>query len=138
MSDLEQPDSAAFRQLEHLVHHLGEELAGFRRRAHSAETRVRTLESALEQGGDLPAIERLRTLEAENADLRARVTYAAERTRQLLTRVKFLRQQANRPVPGAKPSGPAPETSSAKAGATSSAPSGAAAGATGLTGGVRS
>ncbi|ODT04758.1 MAG: hypothetical protein ABS52_04040 [Gemmatimonadetes bacterium SCN 70-22] len=100
MSVHEAPESPAFRQLEQLVHHLGEELAGFRRRALAAEARVRTLEVALQQGGDAPSLERLRALELENADLRARVVYATERTRQLLARVHFLRQQQGRALPG--------------------------------------
>lgn len=99
MSDLEPLESASFSQLEHLVRHLGEELAGFRRRAHAAETRVRTLESALELGGNVPSIERLRALEVENVELHARLAFATERTRQLLARVKFLRQQQERPLP---------------------------------------
>lgn len=98
-SDLEPPESASFIQLEHLVRHLGEELAGFRRRAHTAETRVRTLENALERGGDVPSLERLRSLELENVELQSRLAYAIERTRQLLVRVKFLRQQQERPLP---------------------------------------
>jgi len=105
VSDPELPDSVAFRQLDQLVHHLGEELAGFRRRALAAEARVRVLETALEQGGDAASLERLKTLEIENADLRARVAYATDRTRQLLARVLFLRQQQGRPVPGASGAG---------------------------------
>lgn len=100
----EPSESAAFRQLDQLVRHLGEELSGFRRRAMAAEARVRVLETAMEQGGDSASLERLRILEVENADLRARVDLAAERTRQLLARVHFLRQQQTRPVPGATPS----------------------------------
>ena len=98
MSDREVAESVAFRQLEQLVRHLGEELATFRRRAQVAEARVRVLEEAVQLGGDSASLERLRTLEAENADLRARVTHATERTRQLLARVHFLRQQQGRPV----------------------------------------
>lgn len=41
------PEVVAFRELETLVRHLGEQLAGFRRRALSAETRVRELEQIL-------------------------------------------------------------------------------------------
>jgi hypothetical protein len=42
----------------------------------------------------------------ENAELRARVAYATERTRQLVARVHFLRQQQGRPVtPGSAASG---------------------------------
>ena len=99
MSDREVPESVAFRQLEQLVRNLGEELASFRRRAQVAEARVRVLESAVQQGGDAASLERLRALEAENADLKSRVSYATDRTRQLLARVHFLRQQQGRPVP---------------------------------------
>ena len=98
MSDREVPESLAFRQLELLVRNLGEELAAFRRRAQSAETRVRALEDAVQNGGDEASLERLKTLEVENAELRARVAYATERTRQLVARVHFLRQQQARTV----------------------------------------
>ena len=104
MSEPELPESTAYGQLHQLVHHLGEELAGFRRRALAAESRVRDLETAMEQGGDSASLERLRILEVENGDLRARIAFATERTRQLLARVHFLRQQQGRPVPGAAPS----------------------------------
>ncbi|MEP7383341.1 MAG: hypothetical protein ABI910_16755 [Gemmatimonadota bacterium] len=104
MSEPEQPETTAFRQLDLLVRHLGEELSGFRRRALAAESRVRVLETALHEGGDAPSLERLRMLETENADLRARVAFAAERTQQLLSRVHFLRQQQGRPIPAAPPS----------------------------------
>lgn len=103
MSEPEQPESAAFRQLDQLVRNLGEELAGFRRRALAAEARVRVLETAMKEGGDAPSLERLRTLESENAELRSRVAFAAERTQQLLARVHFLRQQQGRPVAPATP-----------------------------------
>jgi hypothetical protein len=98
VSDREVAESVAFRQLEQLVRHLGDELASFRRRAHAAEARVRVLETAVEQGGDSASLERLRALEVENADLKARVAFASDRTRQLLARVHFLRQQQGRPV----------------------------------------
>jgi len=107
VSDPELSESASFRQLEQLVRHLGEELAGFRRRALAAESRVRALEAAVEHGGDSASLERLKTLEQENADLKARVGYATDRTRQLLARVHFLRQQQGRPIPGAPAGGAA-------------------------------
>ena len=75
MSDSERPEITAFRDLEQLVRHLGDELAGFRRRALLAESR-------------------LRELETENAVLRGRLESATERTRQMLERVRFIRQQA--------------------------------------------
>jgi hypothetical protein len=105
VSEHEPPESAAFRQLDQLVHHLGEELSGFRRRALAAESRVRVLEAAVQHGGDSASLERLKTLEEENADLRSRVVYATERTRQLLARVHFLRQQQSRPIPGTTTAG---------------------------------
>lgn len=92
-SDRAVPESPGFKQLELLVRNLGDELASFRRRAQVAEARVRTLESALSNGGDELTLDRVRALEAENADLRARLGHAAQRARQLAARVKFIRQQ---------------------------------------------
>ncbi|MGQ0765514.1 MAG: hypothetical protein ACT4OZ_07605 [Gemmatimonadota bacterium] len=93
MSDREPPEPAAFRQLEQLVRNLGTELAAFRRRAQVAEARARSLDAAVTNGADEASLVRLRTLEAENRDLRERLDFAARRTRQLLARMKFLRQQ---------------------------------------------
>ncbi len=87
----EPPTGAAFRELEHLVRNLGEELATFRRRAHQAEARLKSLGNA--PGGDGSAEERVAFLESENARLRARLEQATERTRAMLDRVRFLRQQ---------------------------------------------
>jgi hypothetical protein len=111
------PAAAAFEELERAVRNLGEELAFFRRRALDAERRLREL-SALgalgaaaapqpapaapapaaadpeEAGAPRGALrERVATLEAENGDLRARLAEAAERTRALADRVRFVRQQ---------------------------------------------
>ncbi len=94
MSDRARPDPAsalAFRELEHLVRNLGEELATFRRRAHAAEARLKALGDT--PAGDASAEERVSTLEAENARLRARLEQATDRTRAMLDRVRFLRQQ---------------------------------------------
>jgi uncharacterized protein involved in exopolysaccharide biosynthesis len=106
-SDPAAPESQAFRQLEQLVRHLGEELATFRKRAQAAEARARTLEVAVGQGSDEATLARLTRLEAENADLRARLGHAAQRTRQLAARVKFIRQQNGRAIgsPGGSTSG---------------------------------
>jgi hypothetical protein len=99
MSDSERPEIIAFRDLEQLVRHLGDELAGFRRRALLAESRLRELESE-EQAPDVTQQraldERVTELEHENAVLRARLESATERTRQMLERVRFIRQQAQR------------------------------------------
>ena len=90
MSDRERPEMAAFHELEQLVRDLGDELAGFRRRALQAEAQLRTLEGS---GGGAGAADRLGQLEEENADLRRRLEAATTRTRQMLDRVRFLRQQ---------------------------------------------
>lgn len=93
-----------FAELERLVRHLGEELAFFRRRALDAERRARELaahptpptpppELAAPAAPDAAATARLAALEAENADLRERLREAAERTRALADRVRFVRQQ---------------------------------------------
>jgi len=84
MSDSERPEIAAFRDLEQLVRHLGDELAGFRRRALLAESRLRELESedrAPEVAQQRALDERVTELEHENAVLRARLDSATERTR---------------------------------------------------------
>lgn len=99
-----------------------EELATFRRRAIQAEGRVRELEHALaaaeeraagsaasasEASAEAPRPRRvtsqadeadaepgrIATLQEENARLRQRLDGATERTRQLLDRMRFLRQQ---------------------------------------------
>jgi IS1 family transposase len=97
VSDHELPDAQAIRQLEQLVKHLGEELAAFRRRAFHAEGKLRTYESSTSTG-DLFAEQRAARLERENGELRSRLAYATERTRGVLEQVRFLRQQATRPV----------------------------------------
>ncbi|MDH5235822.1 MAG: hypothetical protein OEW77_12775 [Gemmatimonadota bacterium] len=94
MSDPARPESpaaAAFGELEHLVRNLGEELATFRKRAHQAEARLKSLGAS--PAGDASAEERMAELQAENERLKARLTDAAERTRATLERVRFLRQQ---------------------------------------------
>ena len=90
------PEITALKQLELLVYNLGDELATFRKRAQVAEQRLRALEDiAAQRVGPVNAAS-LRALEDENADLRARLTFATERTNQLLARVRFLRQQNGR------------------------------------------
>lgn len=87
--------AAAFGELERAVRLLGEELAYFRRRALDAERRARELAAHNAALPQEPAVLRARvdTLEAENADLRARVAQAVDRTRALAERVRFVRQQ---------------------------------------------
>lgn len=92
MSSPARPDAKAFKELEVLVRNLGEELATFRKRAHTAEARLKAI-ATTGGGGDERAEERVAQLEAENVTLRARLDAAATRTRKMLDRVRFLRQQ---------------------------------------------
>ena len=97
MSDSERPEALAFRELEQLVRHLGDELAGFRRRALVAESRVRDLESEESQPDvrqQREISDRLNQLEHDNAILRSRLEAATVRTTAMLERVRFIRQQA--------------------------------------------
>ena len=93
MSDSEHQLEAvsAFEELEQLIRHLGDELASFRKRALVAETRVKELEAASD--GTPVSSAAMAKLEKENAALRARLEKAAARTRDMLERVRFLRQQ---------------------------------------------
>ena len=84
--------SGAFAELHQLVRYLGEELAQFRRRALQAEARVRTLEGHMGQAG-AATTERVAALEEENDELRRRLAAAGEQARQMLDRLRFLRQQ---------------------------------------------
>ncbi|MEX2181645.1 MAG: hypothetical protein WD771_06350 [Gemmatimonadaceae bacterium] len=87
----ETPAGLAFGELELLVRNLGEELSVFRKRAHAAETRLKALGAS--PAGDASAEERLAALQDENARLRERLSQASERTRTMIDRVRFLRQQ---------------------------------------------
>ena len=91
MSDSARPEITAFTELEQLVHHLGDELASFRRRALQAEARLKSLESTGVKGVVSP--ERVQFLERENAGLTTRLDAARARTQQMIDRVRFLRQQ---------------------------------------------
>jgi hypothetical protein len=95
------PESHPLTQLSQLVHHLGEELSTFRKRALQAEATLRGFETS-SRSGDLFAEQRVVELERENAELRTRLDYATEQTRAILTQVRFLRQQAERPVTGSQ------------------------------------
>lgn len=94
MSDPERPELHALHELVSLVGHLGEELAGFRRRALVAEARVRELEQVGSAGAeDRTLRDRVAELEQDNAALRVRLEGATNRTQAMLDRVHFLRQQ---------------------------------------------
>lgn len=93
MSDNAPPDYqlSALDELTRLVHHLGEELAGYRKRAISAEARLKALDDMAAKSGSSP--ERMFELERENVELRTRLEGAQARTKAMLERVQFLRQQ---------------------------------------------
>ena len=90
-SDSERPELEAYNELQQLIRHLADELASFRKRALTAEGRLKALDAG---EPDPRATGRASDLERENRELRARLDGAAERTRQMLDRVRFLRQQA--------------------------------------------
>jgi translation initiation factor 2B subunit (eIF-2B alpha/beta/delta family) len=92
VSDNERSEVLAFRELSTLVRHLGDELASFRKRALSAEARVKAMEASGSMNTEGLA-ERVAQLEAENTDLRTRLDAARGRARHMLERVRFLRQQ---------------------------------------------
>jgi hypothetical protein len=89
------PDIAALKELAKLVNSLGSEMAGWRRRAQLAETRLKegggreSSHASHGTGGSAREVE----LKKENADLKRRLNAAKQRTQQLLDRVRFLRQQ---------------------------------------------
>src|SRR5690242_19186052 len=92
MSDPERRDAAAFRELQSVVRNLVEEMAGFRKRALAAEAKLKGFESAT--GPTAKAGARLARLEEENARLRVQVDKARTTTKDMLDKVRFLRQQA--------------------------------------------
>lgn len=85
MSDSERPDLVAFHELEHLILALADEMAAWRRRAQEAEAK---LKGAPATSGRASA-----ALERENRDLRERLDAARLRTKQLMDKLRFLRQQ---------------------------------------------
>ncbi|MBW7934308.1 MAG: hypothetical protein H3C62_12040 [Gemmatimonadaceae bacterium] len=93
MSNPERPDLAAFRDLQFLVYQVGEELSGFRKRALTAEQRLKAIATGTPTGAPLAAEERVAQLEAENARLRERLAAAEAQAMQVLEQVRFLRQQ---------------------------------------------
>jgi TolA-binding protein len=93
MSANERPELRAFKELETLVRHLGEELAAFRRRALAAEAQLKDSGHA-PKGAKTAAISgRAADLEVENEALRSRLNQTEDRVRQMMERVRFLRQQ---------------------------------------------
>ena len=94
----ERPELKAFRELEGLVRNLGEELAMFRRRALEAEAKLKDGGTATQrQKGGSGASGSPSEVEV----LRTRLARAEERVKQMMDRVRFLRQQVQSQVTGA-------------------------------------
>lgn len=97
MSDSAQAENLEnqpIRELEVLVRHLADELAGFRRRALIAEARLKEMEGQEGGAASLELVNRCALLERDNERLQSRLETATSRVKQMLDRVKFLRQQA--------------------------------------------
>ncbi|MEP6493753.1 MAG: hypothetical protein ABJF01_13815 [bacterium] len=94
MSDTAPAEQAAIHELDELVRHLADELAGFRRRALVAEARLKELEAHEGGAASLDLIARVSQLEKQNERLQSKLDAAGTRAKQMLDRVKFLRQQA--------------------------------------------
>ena len=82
------------QELNALVRHLADDLASFRRRALVAEARVKEIESQEAGSVNVDLVTRCSELERENERLRSRLDSAGTRAKQMLDRVRFLRQQA--------------------------------------------
>jgi FtsZ-binding cell division protein ZapB len=92
----QRPDQKGLADLDQLLHHVAEELAGWRRRTLKAEAE---LQEARAHGGVIAGPElsqsrqRVIELEMENQALRQRIDGARERLRALAGRLSFLEQQ---------------------------------------------
>jgi len=92
-SNYERPDFRALAELEQLLRHLGDEVAGWRRRTQKAEAE---LQEARSRGGVLAGPELIQSrqrvveLETENQALRRRIEGARERLSALSARLAFL------------------------------------------------
>lgn len=93
MSNPARPDVAAFEELQFLIHQVGEELSGFRKRAQQAEQRLKTIATGAPNASPLGAEERVAQLEAETARLRQRLADAESQVARMLDQVRFVRQQ---------------------------------------------
>jgi len=93
MSANDRPELRAYLELETLVRNLGEELAVFRRRAIAAEAQLKDAGHAPAKGRGASLGDRAAELEAENEALKTRLAGAEDRVRQMMDRLRFLRQQ---------------------------------------------
>jgi len=87
-------EARAIKELDVLVRHLADELAGFRRRALVAEARLKEMEGTEGGAANIDLVNRCSRLEQENERLQSKLESASTRARQMLDRVRFLRQQA--------------------------------------------
>jgi len=94
MSDNAQADLRPIQELDGLVRHLADDLASFRRRALVAEARLKEIESQDGGAANLELAARVSRLERDNERLQGKLESATARARQILDRVRFLRQQA--------------------------------------------
>ena len=93
--EYDRPDLKALTELEELLRHLTDELAGWRRRALRAEAELREARAhgGVVAGPELrQARQRAAELEGENQMLRQRIDLARERLRVLAARLAFLEQ----------------------------------------------
>jgi hypothetical protein len=100
MSDNERTDARPVQELDLLVRHLADELAAFRRRALVAEARLKEVEGHEHGAVNLDLAARVSQLEKENKRLQDKLESAGTRAKQMLDRVRFLRQQAQAGVGG--------------------------------------
>ena len=93
----ERPDLNAVDDLERVLRYVGEELAGWRRRALTAEAELQEVRvsGGVLAGPELKdARQRVIALETENQALQRRMEVAKERLRALGARLSFLEQQS--------------------------------------------
>lgn len=86
----ERPDLDALRELDDVLHHLTEELAGWRRRALSAESKVADAARFAESDGGAG---RIQELEDANQGLERRLVTARTQVQEIIARLRFLEQQ---------------------------------------------
>jgi hypothetical protein len=91
----ERPDQKALSELEQVVHHLTEELAGWRRRTLKAEGELQQarVNGSVLAGPELTqARQRIVELETENQALQQRIDAAKDRLQVIAGRLSFLEQ----------------------------------------------
>jgi len=99
--DGERADAQVLDQLETILRHVADELAGWRARAVKAESELKETAGRAGAGGaasaakpDAETRNRIADLEQENKTLRQRVEAARLRVHDLLSRLTFLEEQA--------------------------------------------